>query len=180
MMRTCLDCRQEYNVEDWHSCPAVRVKGDAATRKAMPIVAGCLDYFPDALLAVAELSRKGNEQHNPGEPLHWAREKSTDEADALVRHLLDRGTIDTDGVRHSTKMAWRALALLQKEIEKAAGLPLSRGSSVPVKLPPASPLDFNWKNNNFYPRCCGVPDMEKPDDKKLFDLGPLVPWEPHT
>jgi hypothetical protein len=89
----------------------------AFVRKAKPVATGCLDYFPDALLAVAELSRIGNEQHNPGEPLHWDRSKSGDEADALLRHLIDRGTIDTDGVRHSAKVAWRALALLQKEIE---------------------------------------------------------------
>jgi hypothetical protein len=76
-----------------------------------------LDYFPNALLAVAELSRIGNEQHNPGAPLHWDRTKSQDEADALLRHLIDRGKIDTDGVRHSAKVAWRALALLEKEIE---------------------------------------------------------------
>jgi hypothetical protein len=50
--------------------------------------------------------------------LHWAREKSTDEADALVRHLLHAGTMDSDGVRHTAKVAWRALALLQKEIER--------------------------------------------------------------
>lgn len=93
------------------------VMGDAKTRKAQPVCTGALDYFPDALLAVAELSRIGNEQHNPGEPLHWAKEKSTDEADALLRHLIDRGKLDADGVRHSTKVAWRALALLQREIE---------------------------------------------------------------
>lgn len=97
--------------------PKAHVQGDAQARKAQPIVRGCLDYFPDALLAVAELSRIGNEQHNPGQPLHWAKEKSTDEADALLRHLIDRGTLDTDGVRHSAKVAWRALALLQREIE---------------------------------------------------------------
>ena len=83
----------------------------------MPIASGVLDYFPDALLAVAYVSYKGNEQHNPGTPLHWDRTKSTDEADALIRHFLQRGTVDTDGVAHSAKMAWRALALLQKEIE---------------------------------------------------------------
>jgi dATP/dGTP diphosphohydrolase len=93
------------------------VQGDAAARKAQPIARGCLDYFPDALLAVAELSRIGNDQHNPGQPLHWAKEKSTDEADALMRHLIDRGKLDSDGVRHSTKVAWRALALLQREID---------------------------------------------------------------
>lgn len=90
---------------------------DPASRKAHPITSGVLDYFPDALLAVAEVSVAGNNQHNPGEPLHWAKEKSSDEADALVRHLLDRGTRDTDGLRHSAKVAWRALALLQREID---------------------------------------------------------------
>jgi hypothetical protein len=95
---------------------------DATARKATPIFSGVLKYFPDALAAVAELSRIGNDQHNPGEPLHWARSKSGDELDALTRHLLDAGTIDTDGVRHSTKVAWRALANLQKEIELAAGI----------------------------------------------------------
>lgn len=90
---------------------------DAVSRKGIPVATGCIDYFPDALIAVAELSKIGNDQHNPGQPLHWAREKSTDEADALMRHFIERGTRDTDGVRHSAKVAWRALALLQKEIE---------------------------------------------------------------
>ena len=35
-----------------------------------------------------------------------------------MRHFVERGTTDTDGVRHSAKVAWRALAGLQKEIEK--------------------------------------------------------------
>lgn len=91
---------------------------DAAARKALPICSGVIDYFPDALAAVAECSRVGNEQHNPGQPLHWAKEKSFDHEDALVRHLMDRGKIDSDGVRHSAKVAWRALAMLQTEIDK--------------------------------------------------------------
>lgn len=99
------------------------VKGDAAARKALPLCTGVLDYFPDALLAVAELSRIGNEQHNPGQPLHWAKEKSTDEPDALLRHLIDRGKVDADGARHSAKVAWRALALLQREIEAEKDAP---------------------------------------------------------
>jgi len=90
---------------------------DAKWRKDRPIVTGVLDYFPNALLEVANCSKIGSEQHNPGQPLHWDKSKSTDEADALVRHLLERGTLDTDGVRHSAKLAWRALALLQREIE---------------------------------------------------------------
>jgi hypothetical protein len=91
---------------------------DATWRKQRPLVTGVLDYFPDALLEVAYASWKGNEQHNPGQPLHWDRSKSSDEPDALGRHLAERGTVDTsDGVRHSAKVAWRALAMLQKELE---------------------------------------------------------------
>lgn len=86
-------------------------------RKAYPMARGLLDYFPRALLEVSRCSLVANEQHNPGEPLHWAREKSTDHADCLLRHLIDRGTLDTDGMRHSAKVAWRALAMLQVEME---------------------------------------------------------------
>lgn len=101
--------------------PRQHLPTDAAARKAIPLATGCVDYFGLALLAVAELSRVGNDQHNPGKPLHWDRSKSGDEADALARHFVDRGTRDADGVRHSTKVAWRALALLVKEIEADGG-----------------------------------------------------------
>ena len=93
---------------------------NAAERKAAPLFSGVLAYFPDALIAVAQCSKIGNDQHNPGEPLHWAKEKSTDETDALARHLTDRArgeVFDADGVRHLAKVAWRALAALQREIE---------------------------------------------------------------
>lgn len=90
---------------------------DAKARKALPITSGVIDYFPDALAAVAHCSKVGNDQHNPGQKLHWARGKSTDHADCIVRHLIERGTTDADGVLHSAKLAWRALALLQTEIE---------------------------------------------------------------
>lgn len=96
---------------------------DAAARKAVPIATGCLDYFPDALAAIAGLSKIANDKHNPGEPLHWSRGKSDDHPDCLIRHFLERGKIDTlEGkpVRHSAQMAWRALAILQLEIEESA------------------------------------------------------------
>lgn len=86
-------------------------------RKNRPIARGVLDYFPDALAEVAYVSKVGNDQHNPGQPMHWAKEKSTDHADCILRHLIDRGKFDKDGMRHSAKVAWRALALLQTEIE---------------------------------------------------------------
>ena len=98
--------------------PSLDAKIVAQKRKEQPLYSGVLRYFPDALLAIAELSFIGNEQHNPGTPVHWDRSKSEDELDSLMRHLVDAGTLDTDGVRHSTKVAWRALAALQKEIER--------------------------------------------------------------
>lgn len=100
---------------------------DAQERKAVPLASGVMDYFPAALAEVAKVSFKGNEQHNPGQPLHWARGKSTDHADTMLRHFLERGTIDTDGTRHSAKMVWRALALLQMELEHD-GYPTARGA----------------------------------------------------
>ena len=94
---------------------------DAATRKGFPIFTGCLMYFPDALAALAAVSKMGNDQHNPGEPLHWAREKSTDQMDTATRHMMDHGTgytKDTDGAYHLAKAAWRILAELQLTIER--------------------------------------------------------------
>jgi hypothetical protein len=122
---------------------------DAAARKEVPIASGFLDYFPDAVAAVARLSKIGNDQHNPGQPLHWARGKSGDEGDALMRHFMERGTVDTDGVRHSVKVAWRALALLQKELEREEGAPLSRASRAPDDIGPMghryAPNAVIWK-----------------------------------
>src|SRR6266568_8426510 len=103
------------------------VKRDTvAERKALPLASGVLDYFPDALLVVAEVSRVGNEQHHLGQPLHWDKSKSSDQADALMRHLIDRGTLDADGLRHTAKVAWRALALLQSELDMEAKLEMNR------------------------------------------------------
>ena len=93
---------------------------DSAARKRIPIATGCIDYFPDAIAAVAELSYLGNMKHNKGQPLHWSRGKSDDHPDCLMRHFMERGKMDTGGtepVRHSTEVAWRALAILQLEIE---------------------------------------------------------------
>jgi hypothetical protein len=65
------------------------------------------------------VSKAGNDKHNPGEPLHWAREKSTDHADCIGRHLIERGTRDPEGFRHSGMLGWRSLANLELELEAA-------------------------------------------------------------
>lgn len=93
---------------------------DPKARKDAPMYRGLLKYFPRALAYVAEVSRIGNEQHNPGQEMHWAKEKSTDHGDCIVRHQCDAGGFDADNVRHSGKVAWRALAQLEIELEEAA------------------------------------------------------------
>ena len=90
---------------------------DAKERKALPIASGVIDYFPKALAEVARVSKVGNDQHNFGQPLHWDRSKSTDESDALMRHFVERYKKDSDGTYHAAKVAWRALAFLEKLIE---------------------------------------------------------------
>jgi hypothetical protein len=112
--------------------------GDSAARKEVPMASGLLDYFPDALAEVARVSFLGSEKHNPGEPTHWARGKSMDHADCIIRHLTERGSRDPAGVRHSAQMAWRALALLQQELEDELGLALPRGARDSVRLGPES------------------------------------------
>ena len=87
---------------------------DSAARKDTPICEGVLDYFPRAIAAVARLSQIGNDKHNPGEPLHWSKGKSTDHPNCIARHLIDRGRIDPDsGMLHDVGLAWRALANLE-------------------------------------------------------------------
>ena len=88
----------------------------AAERKATPVFSGVLKYFPNALKEVAKCSQAGNDQHHPDKPLHWDMDKSKDEYDALTRHLIDHtiNPIDDDGTLHLAKVAWRALAGLER------------------------------------------------------------------
>jgi hypothetical protein len=126
-------------LEELSLSPGASLDGDSlrhvlpsswSERKETPLASGVLDYFPAALAEIARVSKTGNDQHNPGQPLHWARGKSSDHADCILRHLVDRGTRDVDGMRHSAKVAWRALALLQEELE-AEGAAYGRASRWP-------------------------------------------------
>lgn len=93
---------------------------DAEKRKQYPIGTILRDYFPDAIAEVAYACYVGSQQHNPGTPTHWDRDKSQDQIDCIARHLIEAGKIDDDGVRHSAKLATRALMLLQLELEQEA------------------------------------------------------------
>lgn len=95
-------------------------------RKAEPVYSGVMMYFPDALAAVSRLSKAGNDKHNPGEPLHWARGKSMDQMDCVARHMLTPTEIDPANREIDlVAAAWRILAELQLVEEKrlaAAGI----------------------------------------------------------
>lgn len=100
-------------------------------RKSTPLFEGCIAYFPDALAAVAQLSKFGNDKHNPGEPLHWAKDKSRDHKNCIARHLAGTETVDTEsGFLHDVGLAWRALANLQTIIDKENGRPEWAGSTL--------------------------------------------------
>jgi hypothetical protein len=115
-----------------HRMLASALPTGSEARKGVPLARGVLDYFPAALAEVARVSKAGNDKHNPGQDMHHARGKSTDHADCLLRHLVDRGKVDVEtGQRHSAEVAWRALALLQPELEDEGLAPLPRGARLP-------------------------------------------------
>lgn len=94
---------------------------DDKARKALPIWDGVIMYFPDVWAEIAKVSKAGNDQHNPGEPLHWARGKSMDQMNTAMRHMIDHGTgtlFDTDGGYHLAKAIWRLCAELQLTLER--------------------------------------------------------------
>ena len=80
---------------------------NASERKTYPVYSGFLNYFPHAIAAVSHLSYEGNQQHHPDKPLHWDKQKSADELDALMRHVLDEDW---------EQVAWRAMANLERKL----------------------------------------------------------------
>lgn len=112
---------------------------DKQGRKNLPIFFFMTRYFPKALVELTRVCVAGNAQHNPELPLfdiHWARDKSTDQLNTALRHMMDHeisGPFDTEppeviaaintlyGDQHSTyhlaKAAWRILAALELQIE---------------------------------------------------------------
>lgn len=104
-------------------------------RKTYPMASGLLDYFPDALAEVAKISYLATQKHHPDKVMHHDRDKSSDHADCIVRHLVERGGTETLQIngqtyvqRHSAALAWRTLALLQEELEAEKGLTLPRAA----------------------------------------------------
>lgn len=111
---------------------------DSTARKGFPLLTGCLNYFPAALAGVAQVSKAGNDKHNPGKAMHHARSKSTDQGDCILRHLMDveglivahtRGEgITKDAILlEANQMAWRALAYSQL-LHESLGAPVAPGA----------------------------------------------------
>lgn len=112
---------------------------DSNARKNHPVLSGCIKYFPAALAGIANISKLGNDKHNPGQELHHARSKSTDQGDCIVRHLMDvedliaamkRGdtTVTPEAILlEVNQMAWRALAYSQI-LQEQYGAPLAPGA----------------------------------------------------
>lgn len=90
-------------------------------RKELKLYDFMFGYFPLAWLEVVRVAVAGNNQHNPGEPMHWARGKSVDQLNTAFRHLFDHGCgeiKDGDGCYHLAKSVWRLMAELQLILEK--------------------------------------------------------------
>lgn len=94
-----------------------------------PAMRGMAAYFPNALLAVADVSRFGYVKYG-----EWGGWRKVDDAipryaDAMMRHLLARASgemFDQESkLRHAAQLAWNALALLELELQNARSEPVS-------------------------------------------------------
>jgi hypothetical protein len=130
-------------------------------RKDAPIYRGVLGYFPAALFEVAAHSLESDRKHNANNPTapNWARGKSADHEDCILRHLIDAGARRSadlaaamtggeppsgssalDARRyHLRSLAWRALALLQEDCEATGAAP-GVSSVFPKPAPERAPL----------------------------------------
>ena len=71
--------------------PPVRAASISQIRKNTPIHTVLTEYFPDAFMAIAQQCQQGDTKHNPqnaGNPPFWAREKSKDHLNCVVRHAM--------------------------------------------------------------------------------------------
>lgn len=111
----CEDVLEAYTRQQNRTAPACEfVQPTKDSRKNEPVWSGVAAYFPRALRAVSRVSKAGNDKWNPGQPLHWAQDKSTQHPDSCMRHLLQPYEIDADSKEyHLANAAWRVLAWLE-------------------------------------------------------------------
>ena len=96
---------------------------DDEERAKYPIGTYTTEYCPNAIVALARHSFEANEKHNPGEEIHWAKEKSVGSINRVFRHLFEFAWHHARGERrkakyHITAAAWRINELLERYITK--------------------------------------------------------------
>lgn len=170
---------------------------DSDERKDVPVLSGCMNYFPAALAWIARISVKGDRKHNPenaGNPPFHARGKSMDHGDCIVRHTMDIEDLKahlkrTDLVPNNSPAihqlleeaayrAWRSCAELQQLCEDYGGAPLAPAA----RLPGIPPLKFGtgWAKpeneielratrtfDDFSKSIAGLPDIGDPCPSEL-------------
>lgn len=122
-------------------------------RKEIPLFSGVFKYAPAAWMGMAQVSKAGNDKHNPGEPLHHSRGKSNDHGDCILRHLMDIADLVADFERRSdvpfpservalldeaNQMLWRAALFAQELHERFGEAPLAPGAKLPPESKPAA------------------------------------------
>lgn len=115
--------KKEYTNDDPSKIGTGAIKYDAGK----PCVyRGVVDYFPRAVLAVAEISTFGANKYA------WNGWEAVDEgferySDAMMRHLMYEATgeeFDPDsGLRHAAHAAWGAMARLELLIREKQNVP---------------------------------------------------------
>lgn len=88
---------------------------DSDERKKFPLGQVLFGQFGAAMVDLARHSWEGNNKHNPGQALQDARNKSNDDLDCALRHLMEG---DYRGAH------WRIARLHQKQLE-ADGAPIA-------------------------------------------------------
>jgi hypothetical protein len=144
---------------------------DHAARKALPIMR-VLGYFTAAIAGLTRHAVRGNAQHNPGEPLHWARGKSMDHAECVGRHSFDmmdlhawlernpthpeRDAVLAELEQEYDARLWRAAADSQEFYEKYRGAPVSPSSRMPTPEAPLVPPGTDAAGDSVIAQITGV------------------------
>ena len=102
----------------------LKTPGAKADAGKIPLLRGCYQYFPRALLAVAQVSQVGANKYS------WKGWEKVDDGqnrygDALARHLSEEaisGPYDAEtGSLHAAQVAWNSLARLELILKEKEG-----------------------------------------------------------
>jgi hypothetical protein len=126
--RLCHLCDPKVNREMADNSHIQYLSTNSKERKETPIYSGVFKYFPKTIVAVAQQSQIGHEKHyNKDDPMEYDPSKSPDDADALLRHVLDylacEKSGDVQGMREAAMaIAWRGWAFSEKILDKCDGV----------------------------------------------------------